>query len=70
MSEQEVLQLLTARVRALVAQRCFDKAEGEVAQAMQQAPPCGAAPQPDGYHRREQERPCAGDEALSCGMGA
>lgn len=44
MSEQEVLQLLTARVRALVAQRCFDKAEGEVAQAMQQAPPMRRSP--------------------------
>ena len=34
MNEQETMQLLTARVRALVAQRCFDKAEDEAAQAM------------------------------------
>lgn len=38
MSKQEDMQQLTARVRALVAQRRFDEAEDEIAQAMRQAP--------------------------------
>lgn len=38
MSKQNAMQLLTARIRALVAQRHFSEAEDEAAQAMAAAP--------------------------------